>query len=134
MRIILIGLAILLSAGCASKAEKAQDCAQNFLNAFLSNDLNAAASFCEEDLNKDLKRATDDFDKLDDDVKSLLKEQCSQLHAEIVSVERVNESDTFLVNYNIVRACPDNDGAEGNNEMINSSLKVVGGKVAFLNR
>lgn len=76
----------------------------------------------------------EDFSKLDDSVKILLKEQCSQLKAEVVSVERVNESDTFSVNYNIVRVCPDSSGVAAEQGLITSTLKVVDGKVASLNK
>lgn len=125
-------MAICVLAGCANKVDKAQNCAQGFLDAFLSNNFNASAAFCSDDFNVDFNQAMEDFDKLDDSIKILLKEQCTQLRAKVISVERVNESDTFNVNYNIVRPCPDSAGVE--QKLVTSTLKVVDGKVVSLNK
>ena len=134
MKRLLTIVAVCLLASCTGKADKAQSCAQGFLDAFLSNDFNSAASYCTDDFNIDFNQAMEDFSKLDDSVKILLKEQCSQLKAEVVSVERVNESDTFSVNYNIVSVCPDSSGVAAEQGLITSTLKVVDGKVASLNK
>ena len=82
----------------------------------------------------DFGKAMEDFEKLDDSVKVMLKEQCSQLEMKISSVERVNESDTFIVSYNIVKCAADSTGAEALQELVSSELKVVDGKVVSLNR
>ena len=71
---------------------------------------------------------------MDDSVKNMLKEQCSQLQAIISSVQRVNESDTFIVSYNIVKCVADSTGDVAEQEFIVSELKLVDGKVVSLNK
>ena len=134
MKKLLLLLAVCVLSGCANKAQQAQDSAQGFLDAFLANDFNAAAAFCSDDFKVEFGKAMEDFEKLDDSVKAMVMEQCSQLEMKIRSVERVNESDTFIVSYNIVKCAADSAGAEALQELVSSELKVVGGKVVSLNR
>lgn len=134
MKKLLIGLAVCILAGCANKTQQAQESAQGFLDAFLTNDFEKAALFCSEEFNDDFSQATEDFNKLDDSVKNMLKEQCSQLQAIISSVQRVNESDTFIVSYNIVKCVADSTGDVAEQEFIVSELKLVDGKVVSLNK
>ena len=63
----------------------------------------------------------------------MLKEQCSQIKYEIMSVERVEKSDTFVVNYNIARVQQDTSSFQ-QQPLASSSLKIVGGKVDRLNK
>ena len=63
----------------------------------------------------------------------MIQEQCSKLKANVNSVQRINESDTFIVCYNIVRSCADSTGAGSCQELIDSKLVVVDGKVVSLN-
>ena len=62
----------------------------------------------------------------------MLKEQCAQLKYEISLVERVGKSDTFNVSYNILKNTPDSSSFQ--DPVITSTLKIVGGKVARLNK
>ena len=120
--------------GCASSADKARESAEEFLKAFLANDLAGASAMCSEDLGEDFIKAMEDYNSLDESLKEMIHKQCSQLRAGVVSVERLNESDTFKVYYNIIREFPDSAGNCRPQEVISSSLKVVGGKVVSLNR
>lgn len=129
MKKLLFVLAVCILGGCTNKTQQAQDSAQGFLNAFLANDFNAAAAYCSDDFNVDLGKALEDFEKLDSSVKTMLVEQCSKLKANINSTSRVNESDTFIVNYSIV-SCEADTTAK---ELLKSELKVVDGKVVSLN-
>ena len=132
MKKLLLVVAVTLAVGCTNKANQAQECAQQFLDAFLANEYDAAAKLCSEDFQVDVIKATDDYRNLSDDVKQLLVEQCSSYKAVVTSVERINSSDTFVVNYNIVK--PAVDSAAFEKGIISSSLKIVEGKVQQLNK
>ena len=132
MKKLLLVVAVTLAVGCTNKANQAQECAQQFLDAFLANEYDAAAKLCSEDFQVDFIKATDDYRNLSDDVKQLLVEQCSSYKAVVTSVERINSSDTFVVNYNIVK--PAVDSAAFEKGIISSSLKIVEGKVQQLNK
>lgn len=127
-------LAILAITGCTNRAKQAQECAQGFLNAYLENDFNAAASFCTPEFSVEFEKAMADFSNLEVQMQQMLKEQCAQLKANVLSVERVNESDTFTVNYTIVKAFPDSTSNHAAQWQINSTLKVIDGKVLQLNK
>lgn len=133
MKKLFIVLAVCILSGCTNKTQQAQDCAQGFLDAFIANDFNGAAVFCSDDFNVDFNRAMEDFNKLEDSVKIMIQEQCSKLKANVNSVQRINESDTFIVCYNIVRSCADSTGAGSCQELLDSKLVVVDGKVVSLN-
>ncbi len=132
MKKLLLVVAVTLAVGCANKTNQAQECAQQFLDAFLANEYDAAAKMCSDDFQVNFAKATEDYRNLSDDIKTLLVEQCSSYKAVITSVERVNSSDTFVVNYNIVK--PAVDSAAFEKGIISSSLKVVDGKVHQLNK
>ncbi len=134
MKKVLVIVAICALVGCTSKASKSEDCAQGFLKAFLANDFSGAVAFCSDEFKVEFGRAMEDFTKLDESVKFLLEEQCSKLEANIKGVERLNESDTFIVRYNIVKNIPDSSTVAQSKELFASELKVVEGKVVALNR
>lgn len=134
MKRLFILLAVCILAGCTDKTKQAQECAQGFLDAFLANDFSNASAFCSEDFSADFKKAIDDFENLDDSVKMMLQQQCSMLKAKVNSVQRVNESDTFVVCYNIVKSVVDSVGNQTEEELIVSGLKVVDEKVVSLNK
>lgn len=125
-------LALCAAVSCTSKTDRAREGAQNFLDAFLANDFNAAAACCTEGFQGDFNATTESYRNLDGQIKAFLQEECSRYRAEIASVERVNESDTFLVNYNIVYISP--DSLQMKKGTINSTLTVVDGKVDKINR
>ena len=126
-------LTLCLLAGCADKAGEAQECAGRFLDAYLKNDFEGAVQQCSEKFGEDFGRTVEDFRNLPQNIKEMLQEQCSQLKYEILSVQRVNKSDTFVVEYNILKSEPDT-AAFRQQELVSSTLMVVGGKVDALNR
>lgn len=126
-------LAVCLLASCADKASQAQGCADKFLDAFLKNDLEGAAQLCSESFKPEFSRSVEDFRNLPQQVKEMVQEQCSALEYEISLVERINKSDTFIVEYNIRRAEPDT-AAFRQQELVESALRIVDGKVDALNR
>jgi hypothetical protein len=126
-------LALALLAGCAGKADKAQGCAGKFLDAFLKNDFEGATQLCSESFRPEFSRTIEDFRNLPEQVSEMVQEQCSALEYEILSVARINKSDTFIVEYNIVRAKPDT-AAFRQQELVGSVLRIVDGKVDALNR
>lgn len=126
-------LALCLLAGCADKAGQAQGCADKFLDAFLKNDLEGATQLCSESFSPEFGRAIEDFNKLSQQEKEMVQEQCSALAYEILGVERINKSDTFIVEYNIKPAKPDTS-AFRQQELVEGALRIVGGKVDALNR
>lgn len=132
MKKLLFIFAICVLAGCASKADKAQNAAQQFLDAYITNDFSAATEMCSDDFKELFGKTIKDFESLDPQIKEMLKEQCAQLKYEITLVERVGKSDTFNVSYNILKSIPDSSSFQ--DSVITSTLKVVGGKVAKLNK
>ena len=126
-------LALCLLAGCANKADQAQNCAGKFLGAFLGNDFDGATQLCSESFKPEFGKTMDNFRNLNSQVKEMIQEQCSQLKYEITSVQRVNKSDTFMVEYNIRRVEPDT-AAFRQQELVTGTLRVVGGKIDALNR
>ncbi len=133
MKKLFLAVAVILAVGCTNKANQAQECAQQFLDAFLANEYETAAKYCAPDFQVDFNRAMEDFNKLSDDIKVMIAQQCGNLEAVVTSVERVNSSDTFVVNYNIVKPAADSTNAIEKG-VISSSLRVVGGKVQQLNK
>lgn len=133
MKKLLLVIAATLAIGCSNKTNQAQECAQQFLDAFLANEYDVAAKYCEPEFEKEFSKALDDYRNLSDEIKNMVVTQCSRLKAVVTSVERVNSSDTFVVNYNIVRTAADTTAAfeEG---VITSTLRVVDGKVQKLNK
>ena len=134
MKKLLLAVAVTLAAGsCTGKADKVQECAQHFLDAFLANEYDQAAKYCTQEFEVEFSKAVEDYRNLSDDIRSMIVAQCSNLKAVITSVERVNSSDTFVVNYNIIKAAADTAAAyeEG---VITSALKIVDGKVQQLNK
>ena len=127
MKKILFILAVCLLAGCTGNEKQAQQCAQQFLDAFLANDYDKAAEFCTNDFQIDFEKVVANFRTLDTNVRALLVSECSQYKAEILSAQSINGTDTFKVDYRIVKAQADT--ASANNGFIESSLKVVDGKV-----
>ena len=99
----------------------------------MKNDLEGAALQCSEAFRPEFGKAIEDFRNLPDRVKEMLQEQCSQLRYEISAVQRAGKSDTFIVEYNILRAEPDTS-AFRQLELVSSTLRVVGNKVDALNR
>lgn len=132
MKRIFMALALCVAVSCTNKSEVAQNGAQSFLDAFLANDFNTAAACCTEGFQEEFNAATESYRNLDGPIKALLQEECSRYKAEITSVRRVNESDTFLVNYNIVHIAA--DSLQMKKGAINSTLVVVEGKVDKINR
>lgn len=133
MKKIFLALALCAAVSCSNKANQAQECAQNFLDAFLANDFETAVESCSENFRPGFSATIDNFRNLDESIKEIIRSECAKYRAEITSVERINESDTFQVAYTIVKVQPDTlskikEGA------INSTLMVVGGKVEQLNR
>ncbi len=126
-------LAMCLLAGCAGKADRAQGCAGKFLDAFLKNDFEVATQLCSDGFRPEFSRTIEDFRNLPQQVKEMVQQQCSALEYEILSVERVNKSDTFMVEYNIIRLETDTS-AFRQQELVVSVLRVVDGKVDALNR
>ena len=126
-------LALCLLAGCADKAGQAQDCAEKFLGSYLKNDFEGAAQLCSEGFKPEFSMAIEDFKTLSPQIKEMLQEQCGLLKYEITGVQRVNKSDTFIVDYNICRSEPDTSAFK-QLELVKSTLMVVGGKVDALNR
>ena len=49
MKKVLFIFAICILAGCANKADKAQKAAEQFLDAYITNDFTAATELCSED-------------------------------------------------------------------------------------
>lgn len=132
MKKALFIFAICVLAGCASKGDKAQKVAEQFLDAYISNDFAAATEMCSDSFKELFSKTVKDFESLDPQVKEMLKEQCAQLKYEISLVERVNKSDTFNISYNIIRVLPDSSSFR--DSVMASTLKVVDGKVARLNK
>ena len=130
MKKILAILAAGLIAGCTDVEKVASDNAQNFLDAFLANDYDKAAMMCTDGFKEDFNKVVKDFRELDTNVRALLVNECQQYRAQINSVERVNTSDTFKVEYRIVKAAQDSLSVE--TEYIDSNLTLVGDKVSGL--
>lgn len=126
-------LAVCLLAGCADKAGQAQECAEKFLAAFLKNDFEGATQMCSDGFGKEFSRTVEDFRKLPQQEKEMVQEQCSALEYEISSVQRINKSDTFIVEYNIKWVEPDTS-AFRQQELVESALRIVDGKIDALGR
>ena len=133
MRKGLFILAMCVLAGCANKADKAQKAASEFLDAFIANDFQSATHMCSDNFREEFGKTVSDFENLPDQVKQMLKEQCAQVKYEIVSVERIEKSDTFVVNYNIARVQEDTSSFK-QQPLASSTMKIVGGKVDRLNK
>lgn len=132
MKKTLVALALcLMVAGCTNKEKQAQDCAGNFLDAFLSNDYDAAAECCSEDFREEFLKTTSGFKDLDSNIRALLISECSKFKAEIVAAKRIEDSDTVVVDYRIVR---DKDSLAFQKGAINGSLVVLDGKVKRLGK
>lgn len=132
MKKIFLILIAFAAFSCSSKSDEAQRTASDFLAAFLANDYYGAAGYCSEDFEVDFNKILEDFAKLDEPMKGILKEQCSLYQAEILSVEEVNESDTFKVNYQIVKIAPDTASFDSGVAAKNT-LTIYDGKVVRLN-
>lgn len=117
-----------MAAGCTNKEQQAQKGAQMFLDAFLNNEYDKAAVFCTDDIKEELNRAFEDFKNLDSNMRTLLVNECAQYKVEISSVARINESDSFKVEYKIVKATADSLASESG--CIESNLTLVEGKVS----
>ena len=130
MKKILAILAAGLLVGCTDVEKQAADNAQNFLDAFLAIDYEKAAQMCTDDFRNDFNRVIKDFKELDTNVKALLLNECQQYRASISSVGRVNKSDTFVVEYKIVKAVPDSLSVQTNS--INGTLTIAGEKISSL--
>lgn len=130
MKKILAILAVSLLAGCADKGKQAAENAHNFLDAFLANDYDKAAQMCTDDFRSEFNVVVKDFRELDDNMKELLVNECRQYKAQTGTVQRVNGSDTFKVEYKIVKAEPDSITVE--TTYIDGMLTIVGDKVAGL--
>lgn len=133
MKKVLFIFAMCVLAGCSNKANKAQKAAEEFLDAFLQNDYKRATGLCSVQFQQEFGKSITDFESLNDPVKEMIKEQCAQLKYEITSVERINKSDTFNVNYNILKALPDSSSLS-DKHMFSSTLKVVNGEIIQLNK
>ena len=129
MKKTLFALAICILAGCTNKEKLAMEGAGNFLDAFLANDYNRAAECCTDGLKPEMIKAFEGFQQLDSNVRVLLVSECSQYKVEIGAVEKINDSDTFQVNYRIVKVEAE---PQADDTFISSSLKVVDGKVFML--
>lgn len=127
MKRIFIVLAICMAAGCTSKEQQAKEGAQMFLDAFLSNEYDKAALLCTDEIKEDLNRAFADFKNLDSNVRALLVNECAQYKAEIASVTRINGSDTFKVEYKLIKA--NSDSLSLDSSCIESNLTLTGGKI-----
>ena len=125
MKKVLFVFALCVLAGCASKTDKAQKAAEEFLGAFLQNDYKTATQLCSDEFQQEFGKTIGDFENLQEPVKQMIKEHCSQLKYEISSVERINKSDTFNVNYNIIKALPDSSSAS--QQIFATTLQVVNG-------
>lgn len=130
MKKILISLAVCLAAGCTNSNNEVQECAQSFLDAYLKNDHAGAAQMCSETFKPQFMQAMETFSNLNPTIKEFIVEECSKYKAEIISVEQLNESDTFNVNYRFVKVSPDSSTFDG--MVMESTLKVAGGKVIKL--
>ena len=126
-------LALCLLAGCADKAGQAQGCADKFLDSYLKNDFEGALQQCSEVFRPEFGKTIDDFRNLPQQIREMLQEQCSRLKYEVSEVQRVGKSDTFVVEYNIMRAEPDT-AAFKQQELVSGTLRIVNGKVDALNR
>lgn len=133
MKKVLFIFAMCVLAGCANKADKAQNTAEEFLDAFLQNDYKRATQLCSSEFQQVFGETIKDFENLQDPVKEMIKEHCAQLKYEITSVERVNKSDTFNVNYDIVKALPDSSSLTSF-QVFSSTMQIVKGEVAKLNK
>lgn len=132
MKKILIFLAVCLAAGCSNSNKQAQECAQSFLDSYLKNDHNSAAQMCSEAFKPQFMQAMETFANLEPTIKEFIMEECSKYRAEIISVEQLNESDTFNVNYRFVKVSPDSSALA--DLVMESTLKVAGGKVIKLHK
>ena len=133
MKKVLFILALCVMAGCSNKANKAQKAAEEFLDAFLQNDYKTATQLCSEQFGQEFEKSITDFENLNNPIKEMIKEHCAQLKYEIISVERINKSDTFNVNYNILKSLPDSSSLS-DKQMFSSTLKVMGGEIIQLNK
>ncbi len=133
MKKLLLVIAVTLAVGCTNKTNQAQECAQQFLDSFLANEYDSAVMYCAPEFEEEFLKAVDDYRNLSEEIKNMVVTQCSKLKAVVTSVERVNSSDTFIVNYNIIKAVADSTAIfeEG---VITSSLRIVDGKVQKLNK
>ncbi len=129
MRKIFFALAICTLAGCTNKEKLAMEGAGNFLDAFLANDYNRAAECCTDEFRPEILKELESFRQLDSNVKALMVSECSQYKAEIDAVENIDDSDTFKVNYRIIKAVAE---PQANGAFISGSLKVVDGKIFML--
>ena len=132
-KVLSIWALCLRAAGCTEKAGQAQGCADKFLDSFLKNDLDGAVQLCSGNLSPEFSKAIEDFNNLSQQEKEMVQEQCSALVYEILGVERVNKSDTFMVEYNIKPAKPDTS-AFRQQELVKGVLRIVDGKVDAFNR
>lgn len=133
MKKVLFIFAMCVLAGCANKADNAQKAAEEFLGAFLQNDFKKASQLCSDEFQQEFGRTIKDFENLDNSVKQMITDYCAQLKYEITLVERINKSDTFNVQYNIVKALPDSSSIPSQ-QMFSTSMQIVKDKIAKLNK
>ena len=133
MKKVLFIFAMCVLAGCANKDDNAQKAAEEFLGAFLQNDFKKASQLCSDEFQQEFGRTIKDFENLDNSAKQMITDYCAQLKYEITLVERINKSDTFNVQYNIVKALPDSSSIPSQ-QMFSTSMQIVKDKIAKLNK
>ena len=125
----IIAAAVLLAAGCTNKEKLAETTANGFLEAYLANEYEKAAEFCNEELGSKFMEATADFSSLDPSVRELIVAECEKYGAEVTGVMQVNKSDTVEVQYQIYKKA---DSLSFERGKVTGYLKIVGGKITKL--
>lgn len=132
----ILAVAVLTSAivSC-QKGPKPENTAEEFLNAYLSNDYAKAASFCTLSLSGKLLEAVEEIEHLQQDMKDRIANTTKHLTLKIDNVEKQGNGDTLLVSYSIHKPAPDSTLRQG---IVQSVLSLVkeeeNWKVAALNK
>ncbi len=114
----------LFISSCGPKRETPQERAEAFLNAYFNTDFTTAATYCTNELSKDLESATSEIESLDSNLRSFIKESAAKYTTTINEVIHPEKSDTVVVKYTVIeREVTATDTL--NNNLINSSLKLI---------
>lgn len=100
-KISIILLATLPVLSCSNQP-KPENVAEEFLNAYLSTDYEKAASLCTPSLNKDLLKALEERDALDEMIKENIKRHTQNYKPRINTTSLSKNRDTAVVEYSVM--------------------------------
>lgn len=100
-KISIILLAAIPVLSC-SNGPKPENVAEEFLNAYLSTDYEKAASLCTPSLNKDLLKALEERDALDEKIKENIKRHTQHYKPQINTTSLNKNRDTAVVEYSVI--------------------------------